>query len=610
MVSQLIADKPIRVLLVEDDPGYRRLLGIRLADAASAGLEMIEAERLSTGLERLKDGDLDVILLDLTLPDSVGIDTLIKMKGEAQNVPIVVLTGVDDEEIAKQAVHEGAQDYIVKGDEKPHILLRSLQYAIDRHDLILELKNRNLALMASEERFRSLISQNADGILVVNSDGKIQFLNPAAQELFQRDAEELVGEVFDWFPVLSDGVAEPNIISINGGQVIAEVRVVETEWEGETANLASLRDITARVQAEEEILTEKRRTEAIIEHMADGLIMIDKDVNLLSINPAGRRMLGIGSLDVIGTRIDQQGSPSSLRALIRKTGSLKTTSIDHDGTGITQHVINLDPPLSHTLEVFSSWVKDSNNQLLGKVLVLHDITRERELVQAKDNFISTVSHELRTPVFSIQGFLELILNDKVPDPKKRKRFLELSYEQCKHLRFLLDELLDISRIESGKLIIQKEEISIAGVINRVVEYLQTRAIEKGLDLHANVPPNLPLIEGDGERLEQVISNLVDNAIKFTPEGGKITIIGNVDEKDLLVQVIDTGIGIPADEVSELFQMFYQVDSSSSREIGGTGLGLYISKQLIEMHGGQIWVESVPGRGSNFSFTIPLSETTK
>ena len=470
---------------------------------------------------------------------------------------------------------------------------------------LTERKQTEQALRDNEARFRSLISQNADGILVIDGDGKVVFSNPAAERLLDRSADELLGELFG-FPVVAGETTELDILPKSGERVVAEMRVVETEWEGEAVYLASLRDITERAQAEEEILTEKRRTEAILEHMADGLVMLDKDGRLVSINPAARRMLGVDGMNVLGEFIDGEGTRPNLKILALNTRSHQAASNYDEGMDIIQNEIVLEPPLSHTLKVFTSPVMDSTGLQLGEVKVLHDITREREVEQAKSNFISTISHELRTPLFSIQGFLEMILNNKVPDRQKRKHFLALAYEQSKHLHNLLDEILDISRIESGKLDIHIKTVFIAPMIDRVVECLQAKAIEKGVDLRVNLSSRLLTVQGDEERLEQVVTNLVDNAIKFTPKGGKVLIKGCVKGEDLMVQVLDNGIGIPAEALTELFQRFYQVDNSATREAGGSGLGLYISKQIIEKHGGLIWVESVLGRGSNFNFTIPLS----
>ena len=358
-----------------------------------------------------------------------------------------------------------------------------------------------------------------------------------------------------------------------------------------------------RARLYEETLSEKHRIEAIIEHMADGLMMLDRERRVVSLNPVAQRMLGIDAEEVLGKPITRERSPATLQALALNTAGGQAA---YERTRIAEGEIVLDPPLNRTLKVYTSMVRDGAGLPLGEVKVLHDITREKELEEAKDNFLSTVSHELRSPLFSIRGFLELILSDKVPDAEKRKHFLTMAYEQSKHLNNLVDDLLDLSRMETGRLEIKIGAVSMHDVIDRVAKRLGNGAKEKGIDLQVSLPSRLPNVQGDAERLEQVVTNLVDNGIKFTPQGGEVAIKACVKDEDLMVQVIDTGIGIPADVLPNLFQRFYQVDGSATREAGGTGLGLHIAKQIVEGHGGRIWAKSTLGRGSTFSFTIPIS----
>ncbi|MCJ7621343.1 MAG: HAMP domain-containing histidine kinase [Anaerolineae bacterium] len=170
----------------------------------------------------------------------------------------------------------------------------------------------------------------------------------------------------------------------------------------------------------------------------------------------------------------------------------------------------------------------------------------------------------------------------------------------------MEDLLDVSRMESGRLDMKMKPSSMYGVIHGVSERLKDAATEKGIALRLRIAPGLPSFRGDEERLEQVVANLVANAIKFTPQGGEVLIKAHIKDQDLVVQVVDTGIGIPAQALPSLFQRFYQVNGSATREAGGAGLGLYIARQIVEGHGGRIWVESTWGRGSTFSFTIPIT----
>lgn len=385
-----------------------------------------------------------------------------------------------------------------------------------------------------------------------------------------------------------------------------KTHAVRDPWGDVKRVVGTVQDVTDYVRVQEQALAEQRRTEAIITHMADGLIMLDPNGELSSINPAGERMLGVRSEEVIGEPI---GAIEALRNLEEDFKARKQTTSKHAGgqnSGVLRREISLAPPLSHMLMAYLSPVLDDQGERLGEVVVLHDVTRQRELEQAKDNLVSTISHELRTPLFSIQGVLDMILQGKVPEAEKQDHFMKLAYEQSQRLRNLLDSLLDISRIESGRLELEMRAQDIGRVVHRVADTMEFEALKKKQDLEVVIPNELPQVLVDEDRLIQVVMNLISNAVKFTPKGGQIQIRAWQSEEQLIVEVIDNGVGIPAESIPELFQRFYQVDSSATREAGGSGLGLYITKQIVEAHGGRIWVESRLGKGSKFSFSLPLA----
>jgi PAS domain S-box-containing protein len=370
--------------------------------------------------------------------------------------------------------------------------------------------------------------------------------------------------------------------------------------------VGTVQDVTDYVHAQELALAAQRRTQAIITHMADGLIMLDQRGRLESLNPAAGRMLGVESDEVIGKPL------SSIRPLATLLGDSQVAATGalpdgRESRTVRQQEITLDPPLSHVLTAYISPVLDDQVGQLGQVIVLQDITRQRELEQAKDNLVSTISHELRTPLFSIQGVLDMLLHGKVSEKEKQEHFMKLAYDQSQRLRNLLDALLDISRIETGRLELKLMPIPMPPLLHQVSESLRIEAMKKDQELEIQTPDRLPRVLADEGRLTQVMTNLISNAIKFTPRGGRINIRAGLEGDKLLVQVIDDGIGIPAEALPELFQRFYQVDSSATRQAGGSGLGLYISKQIVESHGGRIWVDSQLGEGSCFSFTIPIAD---
>ncbi len=242
-------DKKQKVLLIEDSPAVARLIRKMLTSERYALFDLEVASKLSSGLERLADGGIDAVLLDLGLPDSQGLDTLGRVCAEAPGMPVVVLTGLDDEKLGFQAVKMGAQDYLVKGQVNSNLLARSVRYAIERQRL-QDIERKTRHLQKSEVRLRTIINGNADGIIVVDRDGVVCFVNQAAESLIDRKAEELVGELFG-FPVAAGDAEEINLVRRDEEICVAEMRVVKTEWEGEPAYLVSMRDITEKKQAEE-----------------------------------------------------------------------------------------------------------------------------------------------------------------------------------------------------------------------------------------------------------------------------------------------------------------------------------------------------------------------
>jgi len=229
----------------------------------------------------------------------------------------------------------------------------------------------------------------------------------------------------------------------------------------------------------------------------------------------------------------------------------------------------------------------------------------QELDQLKDEFISLVSHELRTPLHSMTGFIQLLMTDKIRDPVTRQECLMRVAEQTEHLRRLVQELLDLSRIEAGRLTIDKAPLSLGSLLVDVAANLRQMAKEKGVDLQVALPASLPLVEADGQRLAQVITNLVHNGIKFTSRPGQVRVAAERVNGEVVVRVADTGPGIPTEALPRLFERFHQAGSPSTAHHEGMGIGLYISKRIVEAHGGRIWVSSEVGQGSTFYVALPL-----
>jgi signal transduction histidine kinase/CheY-like chemotaxis protein len=281
------------------------------------------------------------------------------------------------------------------------------------------------------------------------------------------------------------------------------------------------------------------------------------------------------------------------------TGSLNTTQ-DYDRFVIQNW------PQTRELQLYSTPVRDEQ-EFLGRLFVFRDVTHEREVDRMKTEFVSLVSHELRTPLTSIKGYTELVLDGDAGEiNEEAQEYLGIVFSNAERLVALVNDLLDLSRIESGRIQIKSEPVDLNEIIQTVVVSMQQKIKEKGQSLEVVIDPQATQVVGDKDKLIQALTNYVSNAYKYSPAGGDIRIQVSKQDDFARVSVRDTGYGISPEDQARLFTRFYRVDNSMTREIGGTGLGLSIVKQLIELQGGEVSVESAPNEGSTFSFSVPLS----
>jgi two-component system phosphate regulon sensor histidine kinase PhoR len=267
-----------------------------------------------------------------------------------------------------------------------------------------------------------------------------------------------------------------------------------------------------------------------------------------------------------------------------------------------QQTVAFETPVDRDyLQVIGTRLKPSLPEFT--LLLFQNLTTQRKLETVRRDFVSNVSHELRTPLASLKALTETLQEGALNDPPAAQRFLSQMDDEIDNLTQMVQELLELSRIESGRVPLQKKMVSPLQVIEPAVQRMILQALRSNLALTINCPTDLPQIEVDSSRLQQVLVNLIHNAIKFTLPGGSILVSAMSSEKKIIFSVKDTGIGIPPDDLSRIFERFFKADRA--RSSGGTGLGLSICKHLVEAHGGKIWAESRPDEGSTFSFSIPL-----
>ena len=503
-----MGERPLCVLLIEDNPGDSRLIREALATEPHLPMELTHADRLSAGLAHLANRSFDLVLLDLVLPESKGLETLRSTRAQAADVPIVVLTGFDDTTLGLEALQQGATDY--QGKEYvqvfPRLLGRSIRYAIERKRMERELL-----------RLASFAEQNPNPIIEMNRDGTVTYLNPAARERF------------------------PGVTTQDPPHPIL-----------------------------------RGMTEAASTLSQEGKVFLMREV-------------------LLGTSVYEQ------------------------------HIYVPAPDVVRSYAI--------------------EITERKELERLREEFMNTVSHELRTPITTVNEFAEILADGLAgPVTPEQRGHLETIKSNIQRLSRIINGLLDFAKMEAGRLVPNKTLVEPRALIDDVLASLRPLAQAKGITLDVDLPPVLPSLFADADLVIQVLTNLIGNAIKFTEGGGRVIVsvreqpteAGVAEDRtpecpafrvhpdggrsrsaeerssrptEVQFSIADTGAGIAPDDLPKLFEKFRQLSHPTPRgsPLKGTGLGLVISKRLVELHGGRMHVTSELGQGSTFSFTLPTHE---
>jgi PAS domain S-box-containing protein len=464
---------PLRLLLIERDRGSARLVQRFLA-RADWPWKVESVSTLQEGLECLATDGVNIVLLGLPVPAMKPLDPVVQVCARAPHVPVLALVSPRDESLGPEAVQQGAQDYLVRGRLSQEMFTRAVRYAIERRRLLSEIERSVDSLQMSETNLKNVIENNADGIVVVNPEGKIVFVNPAAEALLGRSLKELLDSRFE-HPLTTDKVTEIHLARpASQDRLTVEMQVVDTIWEGKRASLASL----------------------------------------------------------------------------------------------------------------------------------HDVTERKRVERMKDEFVSTVSHELRTPLTSMKGVVALMLNRALGDINpEQEDFLKTMREDIDRLAELINNILDLSKVDAGKMVLVRQRVHLPSLVEQAVRSSQAilgrRTIERRFD-------PVPDVFADAGRILQVLVNLLSNAVKFTQdEGGMIAFGLREHPQGVSITIADNGPGIPKEDQWRLFQKFEQVRQSWTERPKGTGLGLAICREIVDLHQGTISVQSELGKGTAFSFSLPV-----
>jgi len=361
----------------------------------------------------------------------------------------------------------------------------------------------------------------------------------------------------------------------------------------------------------EALAATSRRFESVLNATNDGIALLSREGIFTLVNPRFAGLFGMEPSDLLNTSFSRMGPRllSLFKAGDREEARQRLRELLRHPDEVADETYALARPLPRVLRLFSAPVEDADG-FVGRIVVLRDVTRETEADRLKSEFASTVSHELRTPLTAISGNVALLLDGKAgPLTDDQREFLSLTRSSAERLTDLINEMLDLSRLESGGLPMRRIPVDCGPIVGQAVRTLEEQARLRELSLTAVIPEGLPAAQADPDRLAQVMLNLISNALKYTPAGGKVVV--RVAEEDgwLSFKVSDTGIGIEPEERTQLFSKFFRANNSTTRSIGGTGLGLAISKAIIDQLGGRIWVESTPRIGSTFAFVLPLATET-
>ncbi len=342
-----------------------------------------------------------------------------------------------------------------------------------------------------------------------------------------------------------------------------------------------------------DIRNEKWKLEVILANLADGILVIDSELKIILANASAQNLLGMGP-DFQGRPVMEAVLNHHLLELIQKVNLSKTAF---------ESELNLHYLHQKQLQILLAPLKDESGQLAGSIVVLHDLTRVRRLERVRQDFVANVSHELRTPITGIKAMTETLLGGGWQDQEISMRYLRSIDQEVDRMANLINDLLALAKLDS-KPVITKEPFDFRELVVEIKErFLPVSPQSPALII--NLPDNLPRITANRDQIKQVLINLLDNAFKYTPGRGKVTVTAEQEGTHFKVKIADTGIGIPEEDQDRIFERFYRVDKARSREMGGTGLGLSIVKNIIESHGGVVEVESVINHGSIFSFTLPV-----
>jgi len=625
-------DTKYKVLLIEDDK-LDRMAFERFLEDEKLLYDYKAARSISEAKEILKSNQFDIIVSDYSLGDGTALDILNSVK----HIPIILITGAADEQVAIEAWRAGTYDYLPKDFDRNYLkaVPKTIEKAIKR-------KKIEDALDRRQKNLEAIFHAAPVGMLLADKDMIIARANDTIKRMLHKEYPQIVNHRIgsalgcinstdsDKGCGFGRACAEcllKNAISsvLDSGQSIQELEIHPTlkmdnekivPWfcvsvepvmiDGCTRLIIAMDDISQRKNAEDERRFMEAKYRTIFENSAVAITLVDKQERLISWNKFTEGFLGMDKDDLSLKPVSSLYPAHEWERIraqdIRQKGMqhhLETIMVKKDGTFID-------------VDISLSVLKDSNGETTGSIGVIRDITERKkaeeelkETMELKSQFISTVSHELRTPLAAMKEGLGIVLDGVVGRVnKKQKKFLGIAKRNADRLSDLINDVLDFQRLGAGKTKLDIHSHDIKEVLSEAQETMALYAQKHAVELSFASADDLSKAEFDRDKVIQVLTNLVSNAVKFTPEGGRVSVDVQRRDVDWVIRVSDTGMGIPKESLPKIFERFYRVNRPG-KHIQGTGLGLAIVHKIVMMHGGTIEVESQVDQGTTFTVFLPL-----
>lgn len=639
-----MSQKLINVVLIEDNPSDARLTEIALENYFGDRLRVKTFEFLESGRDYIEVNDIDIVLLDLSLPDCTEEEAMAFISHYHHRIPIIVMSGHQSDELRVKVIKSGAQDYIFKNELDARLLPMTIRYAIERHALqqtvknyAVELKDKQNKLVEAQaiaqlgswefDVFNMTFNWSAEAMSILEvfpENSKLtmkQFL-----EMVNNQDQKLIREVF------RQAIEEKSDFNVDIALVMSDLSLKnvnirvrstrETEL-GKKLIVGTLQDITSRKKIEEALKKSEEKYHNLFEQSRDAIYITSRDGYFLDFNNATTELFGYSGEEMRTLNVKELYLNPFERVKFRKEIEDKGFVRDFEVKLRRKNGSKIDCVITSTL-----W-RSNDGKRLGYQGIIRDITERRQAEELKkekevaersgkmkERFLANMSHEIRTPINAINGLTHLLIQSELSE--QQRDYLNGIKSSSEHLLELVNDILDFTKIEAGKVMFEKINFSPTNIMQQVINTLRFRAHDKKIGLVMEADPEMPeVLRGDPLRLKQILINLISNAVKFTTVG-EVKLVAKVVEKSnqdyvLSFSVSDTGIGIPEEKLDTIFSSFTQLGYEVTKQAEGTGLGLTITRQLVELQGGTINVKSKVGEGTTFKvilkYKIPETDST-